>query len=174
MANLSTLLEERRATNGKKRPMPAGKEITLKPEAYLEECDGKPASAIVVGLRTPNDDDYAKALEAEDDKAAMFHLVSVGICDPNDCTKKHPSFPFADIQIKKHLKPATIRYLFDCIEQLHIETSPVIPLASDEELYLLGDALQTGEKLDAIEAESSQRAARIRRLASAIIEALNV
>jgi hypothetical protein len=173
MANLNELVAEYREKNGSKRPMPAGRTEILKPEAYLEECEGKPASPILVGLRTPNDDDYTSVTACENDHDAMLTLVSRGICDPNDCTRRHPSFPFPDIQVKKHLKPETIRYLFDRIEQLHLETSPVVPLATDEDLYLLGLSLQVGDKLDAIESKNLVAGNRIRRLATAIIDALN-
>lgn len=174
MATLSESIAEIRRANGVKRPQPAGRTETILPEAYLEECDGKPQGAIVVGLRTPNDEDYARAKACESDYDAMVCIVAAGLCDPNDCTRAHPSFPLPDVQIRGHLKPGTVRYLFDRIEALHIETSPAVPLATDEELFLLGDALQCGERLDAIEAENLPRSARIRRLATALIEALGV
>ena len=173
MANLRDIEAELRKTNGAKRPMPAGRTETLQPEAFLEEYEGRPVSPIVIGLRTPNDTDYARAIACDSDSAAMLSLVATGICDPNDCKRAHMSFPEPDLQVK-HLKPETIRYLFDRIEQLHLETSPIIPLATDEELFLLGDALQNGERLDAIETENVARANRIRRLATVVLEALSL
>jgi hypothetical protein len=174
MANLEQLLAEHRNRNGSKAPMPSARTETLKPEAYLEEAEGKPLHEVLIGLRTPNDEDYCKAQAAEDDHAAMLAIVSVGICDPNDCRRSHPSFPFPDQQIPNQLKPQTIRYLFDQIERLHIESSPAVPLATDEELFLLGDALQNGERLGSIEQSSIPTANRIRRLATAIIESLGI
>jgi len=163
-----------RRANGARSPMPASRTERLLPEAYLEEYEGKPANSIVIGLRTPNDTDYAEALRQEDDADAMLTLVAIGICDPNDCRRPHPSFPYADQQLKLQLKPRTIRYLFDRIEQLHLETSPTIPLATDEELFLLGDALQSGERLETLEKASAAAANRVRRLATVLAEMLGV
>lgn len=154
--------------------MPAARTETLAPDAYLEECEGKPKTPIVVGLRTPNDKDYARARQAETEDAFLLELVAVGLCDPNDCRRAHPSFPAPHDQIPIQLKPQTIRYLFDRIEQLHLETSPTIPLASDEELFLLGDALQLGDQLTALEQGNVVAANRVRRLASVLIEALGI
>jgi len=113
-------------------------------------------------------------MEAESDDAAMLVLVAAGICDPNNCRDSHPSFPLADLQIKARLKPETIRYLYDQIELLHIQTCPIIPLATDEELFLLGASLQDGERLGVIEAESLSSANRIRRLATALLDAMRL
>lgn len=173
MATLNELLEERRKANGSKAPMPAARTERLEPSAFLEEAEGKPVSSIVVGLRTPNDEDYSKALACDDDHAALLAIVSVGICDPNDCRRAHPSFPFPDIQIPKQLKPFTIRYLFDQIELLHLETSPLVPLATDEELFGLGLMLECGDKIAELQERSATSANRVRRLASAILQALD-
>ena len=165
MANLSKAIAER----GK---FAAARTEELKPEAFLDEAEGKPAYPIVVGLRTPNDEDYAKAMAADTDADALRSIVYVGVCNPNDCRKAHPSFPFPDQQIPLQLKPATIRYLFDRIEQLHIETSPLVPLATDEELFGLSLELESGEAIEQLELTNPTAANRVRRLASAIIAAL--
>ena len=165
MANLANTIAQR----GK---FAAARVETLQPEAFLDEAEGKPAFPIVVGLRTPNDDDYAKAMAADTDADAMRAIVYVGVCNPNDCRRAHPSFPFPDQQIPIQLKPATIRYLFDRIEQMHLETSPLVPIATDEELFVLGLELESGEALEQLEATNPTAANRIRRLASAIISAL--
>jgi len=174
MANLAEIIEERRRANGAKMPMPAGRIETLKPEAYLEEAEGKPTTPIVVGLRTPNDEDYAAALQAEDDTGIMLAIVCRGLCDPNDCRNRHPSFPFPDINIPKMLKPQTIRYLFDRIELLHLETSPTVPLADEAELFILGEALLAGERLERLTESNAPAAARVRRLASVLIQSLGL
>jgi hypothetical protein len=173
MADLQAVLEQHRRANGARAPMPAARTETLLPEMWLEEAEGKPEGPIVIGLRTPSDSDYQEAFGADNDDGIMFALVCTGICDPNDCRNRHPSFPFADLTVKK-LKPRTIRYLFDRIELLHLETSPIVPLADDVELFLLGDALQDGERLDRLAESNLARANRVRRLCSAIIEALEL
>lgn len=174
MSNLDEALAQVRARNGSSAPMPAARIETLKPDAWLEELDGRPLASVTVGLRTPNDRDYDAALKRDTDKDIMLYLVARGLCDPKDCRAAHPAFPMPDDQIPVQLKPATIRYLFDRIEQLHLETSPTIPLASDEELFLLGDALQLGDQLTALEQGNVVAANRVRRLASVLIEALGI
>jgi hypothetical protein len=154
--------------------MPAARVETLQPDAYLEEYEGRPPAPIVIGLRTPNEEDYAAALACETDEDAVLLIVSTGICDPNDCRKRHPAFPLPDIQVKNGLKPLTIRYLYDRITILHIETSPAIPLATDEDLFVLGDELQGGERLGLLESDSLANANRIRRLAAALLAALGM
>jgi hypothetical protein len=171
--NLDALMADRASRGMSSAPMPAARTETLEPSAWLEEAESKPVAAIVIGLRTPNDKDYQTALAEPDDTAIMMSIVSVGICDPNDVRRPHPSFPMPDIQIRA-LKPATIRYLFDRIESLHIETSPSVPLATDEELFILGDALETGTALDRLTAVNPAAAARVRRLATALFDALRL
>lgn len=173
MATLEELRKSIRERNGVSK-QPAGRVIVLEPDSFLEEYEGRPAASVAVGLRTPNSDDYQTARAKETDDAAMKYVVSVGICDPNDCTLRHPApvFEFADIAVEKALKPATVAYLFDQIELLHIETSPVIDLANDDELFVLGEILQLGDAMK--EAESDPiRSARIRRLATVLIDALS-
>lgn len=171
--NLDKLMAERQQRSGSASRMPAARTEELQPSAWLEESEAKPSAAIVIGLRTPCDKDYSTALEEPDDTAIMMSLVSVGICDPNDCRLPHPSFPMSDINIKA-LKPVTIRYLFDRIKQLHIETSPIVPLATDEELFILGDALQGGARLESLAQSNPGAAASVRRLCTAVFEELGL
>lgn len=170
MATLDELRQQVRLASGD-NPQPAGKVVLLEPSAFLEECTNKPAAAVAVGLRTPNSDDYQTARQKETDLEAMQSIVAIGICDPNDCTLRHPApvFEFSDIAVKSALKPATVSYLFDQIEQLHIETSPIVEPANDDELFLLGQILQTGDRVSDLSNASSLR---IRRLATAILDVL--
>jgi hypothetical protein len=169
VSNLDEALAQVRARNGSSAPMPAARIETLKPDAWLEEFDGRPLASVIVGLRTPNDRDYDAALKRDTDKDILLYLVARGLCDPKDCRAAHPAFPMPDDQIPVQLKPATIRYLYDRIEQLHLETSPVVPQADDNEIILLGLNLQAGDLLDAL---PPAKQARVRRLATHLIEAL--
>jgi hypothetical protein len=71
----------------------------------------------------------------------MRMIVARGICDPNDATKPHPLFELADDVVRAALPSATVRYLFEEIEKLQVETSPLHPEASAEEVEELAAIL---------------------------------
>lgn len=171
MANLREEFAARTKPTGGKLPAPRTE--TLEPDVWLEEAIERPRSPIVVGLRTPSEKDYRKALAEETDEQIMFELVCVSVCDPNDCCLAHPLFKMPDVMIAK-LKPRAIRYLFDRIEQLHIETTPSIPKASDDDLFALGQVLCSGELLDGLEETNPTAAERVRRLSHVVMEALGL
>ena len=171
MATLNEAIDAVVKANGARAPLPAARTETLQPSAWLESCQNRPVAAVTLGLRTPNEAESRQAQKLETEDEAIVYYVARGICDPRDCRKSHPVFDMPDDQLRMWLKPATIRYLFDRIEQLNIETSPTVPAATDEELFLLGMELQAGEALDAL---PEPKRARVRRLATHIYEALGL
>jgi hypothetical protein len=171
MANLREQLAARAKPTGGKLPAPRTE--TLEPDVWLEEAKEVPKHPIVIGLRTPSENDYRKALAEESDAQVMFELVCVSVCDPNDCRMAHPLFQMPDIMLAK-LKPRAIRYLFDRIEQLHIETTPSVPKVSDDDLFALGQVLCSGELLEGLEETNAASAERVRRLCHVVMEALGL
>lgn len=153
--------------------MPAPRTVSIKREHWLEEAKDVPKGPIVVGIRTPNDEDYAKARSASNDDDALLSIISVGVCDPNDVTKAHPAIKTPDIILSK-LKPMAKRMLFDAIERMHVETCVSVPVATDEDLFAIGNALIDGQLLEELEGRAPAEGARIRRLAGAIMEALGL
>ncbi len=121
---------------------PAPRTITLAPEAFAEGFRNRPSSDIVVGIRVPSERDYRAAnfeadKEDDDQKAnqKIFDIVvSRGLCDPNNVNAEHPSFPVAEETVPIALKPRTIQRIYDEIERLAVEQSPVYGEASDADV----------------------------------------
>lgn len=143
-----------RIAAGKRR---APRTFDLKPEHYSETWGGKkPVSSVELGLRVPAEKDIQNA-QLEAGRAAegrepaeaelvrtsklLAFVVSRGICSPHDVSEPHPFFEMPEDEVPAALKSTTIQRIYDEIERLVVEQSPIFGEASDEECLELSDRL---------------------------------
>lgn len=161
--------------------------VSLPLSAWKSTYSGRPERDVKIGLRLPGQDDTdtveTEALKAlqhaakNGDEAAvrayneskLLNIVALCICDPFDVNKAHDLFETPNAILEIALTPQGIRRLFDEIERLQIETSPIFREASDEELNTFALMINEGavQGLD-----SKVDRARIRRYVAYCIEML--
>lgn len=138
-----------------KRPAP--RVISIPPEYFAEDWEGRPIAAFDVGLRVASESD-AHNIEVEAQRAAdqadgdvsvynrslIALCVARGFCDPRDVTANHPFFELPEEVVPFAFKPNSLRRIFDEIERLAIEQSPLFPEATAEEAGALVTALADG------------------------------
>lgn len=140
-----------RAVSADARPAP--RTLTISPESFAESFRGRPTTDIVIGIKVPSERDYRAAnfeAEKEPDPAKANQkifdtVVSRGICDPNNVNAEHPAFPVAEETLPIALKPRAIQRIYDEIERLAVEQSPLYAEATDADVadlwaLLAGDA----------------------------------
>jgi hypothetical protein len=165
---------------------PAPKKLTLEPQHFCSTWQLKPAQATVIGLRVPPERDFeGAAIEArrsvadkvlgdggEEDafeRAYARILVARAICDPENVNAAHQTVPLPDDQIARAFPPATIHWLFDEIDKLHVEQSPGYAEATDEEVRRLSDILNVDSPLSDL---GRYEEARVRRYVNFILSEL--
>lgn len=157
--------------------------IQVPPSAWAAEWPENPGEPVMCGLRPLSEADlifangeavkeallmYPPSMEGCDDPrnsayhdAQMRYVVSRGTCDPNDVTKpwefwgKHGG----DGVVQDALTMHGLKMLWDAIERVTIETSPVEPEATDADIQEL-----LTKAPDALAAMPQWQAARVRRL----------
>lgn len=139
---------------GKRRPP---RTFDLKPEHFSDTWPGKkPVASMQIGLRVPAERDIFNAqIEAgraaeghEPDEAALIRtskllcfVVARGICSPHDVSEPHPVFELPEDEVPAALKSTTIQRIYDEIERLVVEQSPIFAEATDAECLELSDRL---------------------------------
>jgi hypothetical protein len=183
VSELDKIISDVRSRNGArqaKTTTPAPKTFDLLPEHFGAAYEGKPVSKITVGLRVPSesevrgiesaatkeaaqaDGDFDQKLEAYN-RALFTFYVARGLCNPHDVTAPHPLFELPEDMIPLALTPRSIRRLFDEIELLHVEQSPIFLEATPEEVSELADRLAEPEAFDAVPRPQRLRALRYLR-----------
>lgn len=163
------------------------KTLRLEPSDFSDTWKRKPDKGIVVGLRLLSDADETAvrqnaarlaAAEADTDTTVELYnsslrsgAVALAICDPNDVERGHPVFPMAEDTVPEALTSRTITRLFDELEKLQIESSPLFLEATDEELRMLSVLLASDEPLSLLPSEAASRVRRY--LAFALSELLD-
>lgn len=157
-------------------------DVTAKPKAaglfrlelhhWASSYEKKPAMAVNLGIRLPSDADlsYARSIARERDEKQPGNekrnlinaTVAAVLCDPENAAEPHDLFQFPDDQILTALQPSTIQAIFDEVERLMVDTSPISPEATDEQIVSLMGALADGE-LDELQARDPGKAASARR-----------
>lgn len=173
-----TTLRDATAKLGSKVAAP--RTITLPPSVFASEWEKRPKLPVEVGIRTLSDGDEQTAI-AEATKyaiqafpdggegfvdsyndALIRWIVARGICSPLDVNT--PSFvlelPDEEL-VRQVFTRAGTRYVFDAIERLQLETSPIFPEANDDEISDLAAMLSRDEPLDPLVGTDAARARRL-------------
>jgi hypothetical protein len=167
-----------------RRPAPVT--FRLMPEHFADAWGGqRPVAGIELGLRVPSERDiHAANLEAE--KAALqaaegteemaraatrlYLVVSRAICSPHDVGSAHPYFELPEDEVPLALKSSTIKRLYDDVERLIVDGSPVYREASPDDLAELATRLMDE---DAFNGVSDIAAAKARRYLLFALDLLN-
>jgi len=137
----------------------------------------RPKGDLIVGIRIPTEADDHQSRKAAEDKGGdsireynrqlvILHCARA-ICDPNDISKCHPDFTMPDQQLPLVLTSSCLDRIFDYVERLRIEQSPVFPEATDQELAELGHLICTANCLDEL---TSAREVRFRKLCRFLLD----
>lgn len=162
---------------------PAPKKLTIEPTHFAASWHLRPTERVEIGLRVPPERDFeGAAVEARKsvdgrsideqgqpeafERAYARILVARAVCDPDNVNAPHPNLPLPDDQIARAFPPATIHWLFDEVDRLHVEQSPGYTEASDDDLRSLSDLLSTDDPLGGL---SLLRANRVRRYIDLIL-----
>lgn len=174
-------------------PRPAPRRVPLPRSAIADTWEGeRPDSDFEVGIRTISEDEIERAraeaarralelhpenqdgTEAEILRSAAFrdglirNAVARAACDPDDVTR--PFHPLPDDWARCALTPPAAQRLWDELERLTIETSPVEPPATDDDCARLAALLATGEAWRGIERGEATRLRRLLRHVLASVE----
>jgi|SRR6478609_3394137 len=186
-----------RAINALPKPktdkIPASKTFLLEPKHFADTWSNKPVEGILIGIRVPSEKEVQGArteaikvatnAQVEDDDpnadevriqafndSLMSLAVASALCDPADVMSPHPFFELADEFVPMALKSKTIQYIWDLIEQLHIEQSPIFAeITPEEELMLIG-LLSEDDPYAKINKIQAKKARRFLRFALDILE----
>jgi len=165
-------------------PAKPGKVLRLEPGAFAATWDKAPTGAIAVGLRTISDgeestaravaerlvrDEYKhreleNAVDCYND-ALMRGIVARALCDPNNSKAPHPILRYDEDALRFMLTPKTFCWLFEELERLQIESSPIHPEATDDDVAELIALLSCGDALKALDNSERRRVLRFVRYA---------
>jgi hypothetical protein len=168
--------------------IPAAKKLELEPKHFVSTWNLRPLQKTVIGLRVPTEKDFEGAAidarrsvaartlddsgqEEAFDRAYARILVARGICDPENVSAPHPTVPLPDDQIARAFTPATIRWLFDELDKLHVEQSPGYSEATEEEVARLSVILSMDAPFDGLD---PTREARVRRYVNFVLTELEL
>lgn len=178
-------LPKTQATNGK---VPAAKTFLIEPKHFADTWENKPLDGILLGIRVPSEADVQGArtealkmargalVDDDSDRVQVFNdtlmccAVASAICDPNNVSAHHPFFDMAEDMVPLALTPKTIQYIFDLIEALHVEQSPVFQEITLEEEARLADILTQDAPYAGVERVAAMKARRYLRMALDILE----
>jgi hypothetical protein len=168
---------------------PAAAKFTLLPQHFADTWEGKPVAPVEIGLRVPPEGEMIGArVEAvrvardtrgdltDADRDQIFNdaltsiIVARGICDPNDVRASHPFLQMAEDVVPMALKTRTIRHLFEQLDKLHIEQSPLFLEIDREGLSRLTEYLSIEDPFNGLSDFNRERAARFLQLALELIE----
>lgn len=166
-------------------PRPAARIATLPTNAFADTWSGKPKSPVKVGVRLLSDKDVEVARAEAARKAFALHprgqddpnfvdafndalmrtAVAFGTCRPENVAL--PYFDVAEDMVWVALTSFGVKRLYEELESLALESSPLTPEASDDDLADMAGALAAGDfwaRMPLHEAE------RVRRLLGAVVE----
>lgn len=187
MATLSQSLNTLRGQSGKIAPP---RTLTLPASIFASDWGARPKDSIAVGLRSLSEGD----LQTSTSEATKFALgvhpeggeafvdayndalirwaLARGLCDPNDVHGPCPVLPLPDEEaVRCAFTKAGARWIFDELERLQIETSPIYPEADEDDIRALGDFLSRDEPLWPLEGLRERRARRLLRFVLEEIQA---
>lgn len=162
--------------------------IAVEPSAFVDAWPDKPKTAIAVGLRLLSDQDiqtaramaarYAQTLFLGEDvdctdpmsrveafnDGLMRWAIACGVTDPNNASI--PFFAGGDDVVRLALTTQGIRFLWDHLERVALELSPLVQEATDLQL---GELVVLLPRLDRMKPEGARRA---RKLLAFVLEEL--
>lgn len=169
---------------GEAKAVPAPRTLTLPPSVFASEWKMRPTEPVVVGLRLlpdaeeqtaraealrialelhPDTRDAGDAFVDAYNDALLRWIVARGICDPNDVTAPTQILPMAEDQVRHALTSSGVRYIFDAIERLQLETSPIYAEASFDEVAELLHRLGADPDVGSLAGITRKRALRVLR-----------
>ena len=168
---------------------PPRKVITLRDEDWASTFQDRPVVPIKLGIRllsladqsTIRDIAYQalrESVEGTSDSqdamqsAMLLATVSLAICNPKDARRCHEFFDCPNDKIPLALREETVKRIFDEVERLAVETSPIFSESTDDEIVDLCELLET-DALTRLEETDPARAGRIRRYLDFVSEELN-
>lgn len=185
---MSTL--EKLVSAAVKRPAP--RTFDLLPEYFAETWGNRPTAPLKIGLRVPSEQEYRNAaVEAETAQGEAFatahkdprlidradelgvaaynsklltFCVARGICNVQNVTLPHQYFELPEDEIPLALKSNAIRRIFDEIERLAIDQSPVFAEANEVELLELAEILATDDPFEDVSNVQRSRCLRYLKL----------
>lgn len=143
----------------KEQQRPPGRTLILDPWVFADEWESKPREAVCVGLRLMSEADKSKARGEAEKLADELHkernlnwldafndclirqVAALGICSPNDVTKPFDLMTFAEEQVRFALTSRGAAFIFEAIQRYDIESSPLSPEITDEEIAELSGLL---------------------------------
>ena len=160
-------------------PTPPRKVVIINDTHWASKFEDRPVNPIQVGLRLLSIEDQevirqlamkaatdAISNELDSQIAAQNMLlvttVARSICSPRDTRKPHDFFSCPDDLIPIAFTEQTVKWLFDEIEKLTVEMSPIFSESTDEEIVDTCDMLLNGA-LDELADRDPVKASRVRR-----------
>ncbi len=162
--------------------------VTLALSAWVPTYRDKPEGDAQVGLRIPSQAELESARAEAAAKAWRLHpnaedaddrldarngvlmalVVARGTCQPDDLHA--PYFAaMADDLVPCAWTPGTIEMLFERIDLLLIEESPIAPALDDDGVAVLAEALRIGSAWAGVDTATAQRARRLLRYCADIL-----
>ncbi len=167
-----------KALEASARTRPATVE-TFPPSIFASTWKDRPADEVAVGLRIPSDNEVSLARANAAQRAWDLHpkeedfdnrlacmndalvreLCACGMTDANDARKKY--FHAQEDAVFRHLTQEGAKAVYDRLERLVLETSPVHREASDGELRALAAMLEDPTAFDLLPGYQASRARRL-------------
>jgi hypothetical protein len=170
-------------------PYPPRKVITIRDEDWASTFQDKPVVPIKVGIRLLSLEDQetirtvarqaaAEVTTGTSDAESSVHTamlvaaVSCAICSPNDSRRGHEFFDCPNDKLPIALREETLKRLFDEVERLAIETSPIFSEATDDDVDEVAELLLSGA-LESLDESDPAKAKRVRRYIEFVREELS-
>ncbi len=152
--------------------------VVLTVDSFADDWQDKPLGEIAIGLRKISDSDTQTAraeaakfaigmhddregqIEAFND-ALMRWLIVRGTCDANDVALNAPLFDGSEENVRNALTTKAVRFVWDELERFHLETSPIVHVATNEDF---AEFLELAKHLELLDLMSPASQLRIRKL----------
>ncbi len=164
--------------------------VTLPASCWARTWADRPLDDVQVGLRIPAEAELVQARAEGAQRCWRDHrderdeqgrierynsfliarVVARGTTEPDDASAAYFG-EFADDKVTEALTPDGIAFLYDAIDRLHIEESPIGREATHAEVIALADALRSGA---AWKGADGAIIARARRMLNHVRELLNL
>jgi len=159
--------------------------IILHPTDFCSDWGQAPQDDICCGIRilSADSEDAAKeiarkkAIESSGDvetelrRQYLIQYCALCLCDPNDVEKHCDPFDMASDQLPVALTSNALLRIYDTAERIKIDSSPLFPEATDEEIGELAGELLAGA-IDDLTKTSPAKASRARRYIRFLLEDL--